>query len=140
MRKATFLKSLKDVYCRLGVTRHGVGVIAIRSIPKGVDPFKNCDPFGDVLRITRAELAGADAPREVKQMVRDFCAFQDGYYHVPDYGIDAIDKSYFLNHSDDPNMETTDGGGTFRTLRRIRKGEELRANYADYYPGRRFRS
>ncbi len=140
LSKAQFLKSLKQVYCRLGVTEHGVGVVAIRSIPKGTDPFKNCEPFGDVLKITREELAGADAPRAVKSMVRDFCAFQDGFYHVPDYGIDAIDKSYFLNHSSNPNVETTDGGGTFRTTRRIRKGEELRSDYAQYYPSRRFRS
>jgi SET domain-containing protein len=140
MTKAQFLKSLNDVYCRIGVTRHGVGVVAIRSIPKGTDPFKNCDPFGGVLTISAAELAGADAPQAAKEMVRDFCAFQDGMFHVPDYGIDAIDKSYFLNHSDEPNVETSDGGSTFTTTRRIRKGEELRANYTQYYPGRRFKS
>ncbi len=136
MTKKKFLESLNEVWCRLGVTPHGVGVIAIRSIPEGTDPFRNCDRFGGTLRISERELAAADAPRVVKEMVRDFCASEDGYHHVPDYGIDAIDKSYFLNHSDDPNVGTTDGH-TFRTLRRIRKGEELRADYAAYYPTRR---
>ena len=140
MKKAQFLRSLGDVYCRIGVTKHGVGVVAIRSIPKGANPFKHCDPFGGVLKITEQDLLGADAPKAVKEMVRDFCAFEDGIFHVPDYGIDAIDKSYFLNHSEKPNVETTDGGNAFKTLRRIRKGEELTSNYANYDSTRRFKS
>src|SRR6266404_1853531 len=99
MRKKEFLQTLRSVYCRLGVTKHGVGVVAIRTIPKGVDPFKNCDPFGSVMKISEKEFEAYDAPEEAKELVRDFCALQDGYYFVPTYGIDAIDKSYFLNHS-----------------------------------------
>lgn len=133
MNKKQFLKSLSDVYCRLAVTQHGVGVVAIRAIPKGVDPFKRCDPFGDVLKLPQAELEDSDAPREAKQMVRDFCALQDGVYFVPDYGMDAIDKSYFLNHSDKPNMVAKDGGEVFVAARRIKKGEELVADYEQYH-------
>lgn len=133
MNKRQFLQSLNDVWCRLAVTSHGVGVVAIRPIPKGVDPFKRCDPFGDVLELSQAELDASDAPKEVKQMVRDFCALQDGVYFVPDYGIDAIDKSYFLNHSDTPNMVARDDGEVFVTARRIKKGEELVADYGEYH-------
>jgi hypothetical protein len=133
MNKKQFLQSLSGVYCRLAVTRHGVGVVAIRPIPKGIDPFKNCDPFGDVLKLPEAELEASDAPREAKQLVRDFCALQDGVYFVPDYGMDAIDKSYFLNHSTKPNMMTKDDGEVFVTARRIRKGEELVADYGKYH-------
>lgn len=132
MQKKQFLRSLHEVYCRLGVTAHGVGVVAIRPIPKGVDPFKHCDPFGDVLEIPEAELESADAPEEAKALVRDFCALQDGTYFVPNYGIDAIDKSYFLNHSKKPNMITKDKGETFVAARDIAQGEELTANYDDY--------
>ncbi|HVX91452.1 MAG TPA: hypothetical protein VHC20_07645 [Candidatus Paceibacterota bacterium] len=46
MNKQQFLESLDEVWCRLAVTTHGVGVVAIRDIPKGVNPFKNCDPHG----------------------------------------------------------------------------------------------
>lgn len=133
VNKKQFLKSLSDVYCRLAVTSHGVGVVAIRPIPKGTDPFKRCDPFGDVLKVPAAELEAADAPREAKQLVRDFCALQDGIYFVPDYGMDAIDKSYFLNHSDKPNMVAKDDGEVFVAARRIKKGEELTANYEQYH-------
>lgn len=127
------MESLSDVWCRLAATKHGVGVVAIRDIPKGVDPFARCDPFGDVLEISQIELEASDAPREAKQLVRDFCALQGGVYFVPDYGIDAIDKSYFLNHSDKPNMVTKDDGEVFVTARRIKKGEELVADYGQYH-------
>ncbi len=132
MNKKQFLASLNDVWCRLGSTRHGVGVVAIRTIPKGVDPFKRCDPFGDVMKISKDELLQSGAPKEAIQMVRDFCALQDGYYYVPNFGIDAIDKSYYLNHSSKPNLVTHDKGETFVTLRTIKKGEELLANYDQY--------
>ncbi len=133
MNKRHFLQSLNDVWCRLAETRHGVGVVAIRDIPKGVDPFKNCDPYGDVLELSEKELNASEAPEEAKQLVRDFCALQDGMYFVPDYGMDAIDKSYFLNHSRKPNMITSDKGEAFVTTRVVKKGEELTANYEQYH-------
>lgn len=132
MNKKQFLNSLNDVYCRLGVTKHGVGVVAVRDIPKGTDPFKRCDPFGDVLEIPVQELLKSGAPKEVIKMVRDFCALQDGNYYVPNFGIDAIDKSYYLNHSTKPNLVTNDEGETFVAIRKIKKGEELTANYDQY--------
>jgi SET domain-containing protein len=132
MRKKEFLKSLQEVYCRLGVTKHGVGVVAIRDIPKGTDPFKNCDPFGSVMRISETEFEEYNAPEEAKELVRDFCALQEGYYFVPTFGIDALDKSYFLNHSPKANMGTVDKGETFIAMRPIKKGEELCANYDHY--------
>lgn len=133
VNKKQILKSLSNTYCRLAATKHGVGVVAIRTIPKGTDPFINCDPFGTVVRIPEAELNTSDAPEEAKQMVRDFCALQGGMYHVPSYGIDAIDKSFYLNHSTSPNMETLDQGETFVAARDIQKGEELTANYELYH-------
>ena len=132
MRKKEFLQSLRRVYCRLAVTKHGVGVVAVRDILKGTDPFKNCDPFGSVMRISEKEFESYQAPEEAKELVRDFCALQDGYYFVPTYGIDALDKSYFLNHSAKPNMITKDKGETFVAMRLIKKGEELCANYDQY--------
>ncbi|MCE9644112.1 SET domain-containing protein [Candidatus Parcubacteria bacterium] len=138
MNKKDFLASLKEVYCRLAPTEHGVGVVAIRTIPKGIDPFKNCDPYADVLKIPEAELEAYDAPEEAKKLVRDFCALQDGVYFVPSYGMDAIDKSYFLNHSDTPNMVTPDKGETFLAARDIVEGEELTADYGQYHEAKHF--
>lgn len=139
MNKKQFLKSLSEVYCRIGRTKHGVGVVAIRTIPKGIDPFKNCDPFGDVLKISREELEVYPAPEEAKNMVRDYCPLQGDTYFVPNYGIDAVDKSYFLNHSRTPNLVTKRGGEKFITAREIKKGEELTADYRLYDRGKSFK-
>ncbi|MGH7141446.1 MAG: SET domain-containing protein-lysine N-methyltransferase [Minisyncoccia bacterium] len=137
MNKKEFLASLKHVYCRLAPTAHGVGIVAIRSIPKGVDPFKNYDPFGDIIELPEAELEAYPCDEAAKNMVRDFCALQDGVYLVPDYGIDAIDKSFYLNHSDNPNMETFDAGETFVAARDILPDEELTVDYHAYNQTRR---
>ncbi len=139
MNKKSFLTALRHVYCKLGVGRHGVGVIAIRTIPKGTNPFKYADPQGDVLRIPKADLDAFDAPNEAKELVRDFCALQEGVYFVPNYGIDALTKNYYLNHSKKPNMITNDKGETFIAMRRIKKGEELTANYDSYHETTHFK-
>lgn len=138
MNKKQFLESLRKVYCRLTCTSHGVGLIAIRTIFKGVDPFENSDPFGDVLEIPQEELDNSDAPKEAKLLVKDFCALQDGIYFVPDYGIDALPKCYYMNHSDNPNMVTVDKGETFHAARDIAPGEELTSNYDDYHEAKHF--
>jgi SET domain-containing protein len=72
--------------------------------------------------------------------VRDFCALQKGSYFVPDYGIDAIDKSYFLNHSEAPNLSTENDGESFFASRDIEKGEELTADYRAYHHTKRFKA
>ena len=131
-------KVSSDVYVRLGSGRNGVGVFAIRPIPKGTDPFKHCDPFGGVIKVSKDELTQSHAPESAKRMVRDFCALQDGVYYVPDYGVDAIDKSYYLNHSDRSNMTTTDKGETFVAKRKINLGEELTISYDLFNEARHF--
>ena len=111
------------------MTKHGVGLVAIRTIPKGTDPLKNADAFGSVLKIPKAELDAYPADEAAKTLVRDFCALQGGVYHVPSYGMDALTKNYFLNHSKKPNMVTHDRGETFLAARDITKGEELTVSY-----------
>ena len=138
MNKKQFLESLADTYCRIGKTKYGVGVVAIRPIPKGIDPFKNCDPFGGVLKISEKEFDAYPAPGAVKDMVRDYCPLQNGFYFVPDYGIDALDKSYFLNHSRKPNLLTKNQGEKFVTARKIKAGEELTSDYRLYDKEKRF--
>src|SRR3989344_9121471 len=139
MNKKQFLRSLNDVYCRLAPSKNGVGVFAVRDIPKGTDPFKNCDNSGYVLKVSENDLEAASAPEAAKKMVRDFCALQDGIYFVPSYGIDAIDKSFFLNHSKKPNMIPRKRGEIFVTARGIKNGEELTANYDAYHHTKHFR-
>ncbi len=51
---------------------------------------------------------------------------------IPEYGLNGMDISFFLNHSKKPNIITTDEGNTFLTRRKIKKGEELTIGYNTY--------
>ena len=76
MQKKGFLKALTEVYCRIGVTTHGVGLVVIRTIPKGTDPLKNADhEESGVIKIPQAELDDYDCDEEAKRLVRDFSEF-----------------------------------------------------------------
>ena len=129
MTKQEFLDSLNDCYTRLAPTEHGVGVVAIRDIPKGTNPFKHCPDIA-VIEITQEEFANYDP--EVVRLIKDMCAKQNGVYHVPATGIDSIGKNYYVNHSQTPNLVTLDEGETFITARNITKGEELTVDYRTY--------
>ena len=51
---AYFLQALDTTtYCRIGVSKvHGIGVRAIRDIPKGIDPFISFGSNKIFLRVT----------------------------------------------------------------------------------------
>ena len=127
----------RDVYCRLGVSKvSGVGVIAIRDIPAGTDPFKNLSKEKQkITTLTQTDINGA--PAGVKKLIKDFFGSSkvktlDVLYAGPNY----INISFYMNYSKKPNVSITKGnkGGYagFATNRKIKKGEELFINYDDY--------
>lgn len=78
----------------------------------------------------------AALPSAIKKMVKDFCPIRGDNYLVPDFGMNAIDISYYLNHSNRPNIKASYDKRTkdteFRTSRHIKAGEELISDYATY--------
>lgn len=132
MTAEDFIRDLKDcVYCRLSPSlAHGVGVFAIRRIAKGVNPMietRQTDFIElPVEKITKDPMI----PPEVKKLVLDMCPENDGFYAVPNYSLNEIGISFFLNHSTTPNMGENDGD--FYALRDIEPGEELTVNYGTY--------
>lgn len=127
--------TLHDVYCRLSVTEHGVGVRAVRPIPRGTDPFRTVSPVHDIVWVTKAELEGAHPG--VRAMVNDYLVGEDGSVPMTRNGLNSITIDFFLNHnSRDPNMEVVPCGdahtyASFRASRDIRAGEELTFNYEE---------
>ena len=125
-----------ETYCRICVSKiHGVGVIAIKDIPKGVDPFKL--PIfnrNKPIKINKGDYNKLDS--SVKKLVADFIAKEDdGSFYVPKYGMNSLDISFYMNHSDDNNIDHNDNHDNFMTHltnRKIKKGEELTINYADF--------
>lgn len=119
-----------EVYVRVGKSNiHGVGLIAIRDIPKGTDPFKSLYPEEHIeLREDEVEVL----PPEIRKMVHDYCAEENDTVWIPVYGFNPIHVLHLINHSKEPNVKTLDGGDTFITTRDIKKGEELLSDYSTY--------
>ena len=81
MKRKKLLRHLHDeVYCRIGVSPiHGVGVLAIRNIPKGVRVLESPLPTRDV-RVPKSMLKGA--PVAVRRLLDAFCEREIGRAHV----------------------------------------------------------
>jgi SET domain-containing protein len=115
-----------EVYCRLGVSKvHGIGVFAIKPIPKGVNPMKSKLKFKEV-PIPHKELKGI--PSSVKKQMKIFCYFDDDKFLVPSIGLNSMDMAIYLNHSKKPNVEFRKNGKLV-ALRAIKTGEELFMDY-----------
>ncbi len=132
--KEKLLKRLGENYCRLMYSgERGIGIFAMIDIPKSVNPFPNA-PKPKNVKLSKKDISVL--PEPVRRAVSDFFVFHGGYYNIPHTGLDGLDISFYINHSDSPNVRTKDGE-TFRTLRRIRAGEELTSDYATYDEGDR---
>ncbi|MEK7658974.1 MAG: SET domain-containing protein [Patescibacteria group bacterium] len=117
------------VYAQLKPSKiEGVGVFAIRNIPKGVEPFH------DVLlwhkksysKISKAELK--HLPSHLVGLIKIYAVGDNKHYWVSldswnKYGIDD-----FLNHSTKPNVGPK-SEYRFVALRDISEGEELTIDY-----------
>ena len=135
MSKAKLLENLReDTYCRIVASKvHGVGVGAIKDIPKGVDPFMRVGKEPKAIPLTDGEVQSLSTG--VKKMVEDFTEKTGRYWYIPETGLNALDVTFYLNHNDRPNIGTCrnsnnpDSFVSFITKRCIKKGEELFINY-----------
>jgi SET domain-containing protein len=118
------------VYTRLKPSKiHGVGVFAIRSIPKGASIFPDDDaPIVWMKKSKIKQLRG-----EIRRLYEDFCIIKD---NGDTYGCPAnfslMTTAWFLN---EPNTDQQPNVGchddyTFYALRDIAAGEELTVDYA----------
>ena len=134
MTQKEFLDDLrKNIYCRLQPSRvHGVGIFAIRDIPKGTNPF--CGSRVPRWHVTSLKklLANSAIADEVKEFARAIYPVRGDVFYFPDHSLNAIDISYFLNHADAPNVAARADSNKFAAIRDIKKGEELFSDYRAY--------
>ena len=118
-----------SVWCTLGPsTIHGIGVVALRDIPKGtklhLDDWAR-DPSRGVRLYTPDVIEGL-LP-EIQEIVRQ-------RYPLVDEGScfcsphDDVHLIAFMNHSSEPNFDTKTGEAN----RDIRKGEEVTEDYRTF--------
>ena len=138
MIKSLIFNLENDVYCRIKPSKkHGVGVFAIKDIPKGVEPFKLTGVKyynGRVLNIKKDDIDKLDFG--VKKIIEDFYHEEDGKYGIPYRGPNGNDISYYMNSSKKPNIGfksiKKSSMVVFETIRKIKKGEELFINYNEF--------
>lgn len=112
----------------------GIGVFAIRDIPKGCRAmFSKSDPNDNWITISKKEVESM--PLHARQLIENYCLFDEEQYFVPDYGFKKIDVSLFLNHSDTPNVISIQEGDYFEAIRDIKSGEELFIDYGEIVDG-----
>jgi SET domain-containing protein len=117
----------EGVYARIGLSRvHGVGVIAVRDIPRGTYMFGGEDER--VRWVSRA--AVRRLPPAVRALYEDFGMVWGRRLGVPT-SLNRLSVGWYVNHSSHPNIEADDDGRFF-ALRRIRTGEELTADYRTF--------
>ena len=128
MTKEALLKDLQqNTYVMIKPSLlHGIGVFAIRDIPKGTrDLFSQ--GVGEWIKLTIAEVEAL--PKHSRDLVENHCLFDEDHYYVPDYGFKLVDLVVYLNHSDTPNVISINEGEYFEATRDIAAGEELLVDY-----------
>ena len=107
---------------------HGVGVFAIRTIPKGVNVFDNTEA-GEMVAVPRDAIENTD--KEIKSLYNDFCPIQGDIFWCPQ-NFNSLTVGWYINESKTPNVRWEDKNASFYALREIVKDEELTADYSTY--------
>lgn len=111
---------------------HGIGVYAIRDIPKGTRGIFSTG-IGDWIKISKEEVHAL--PAHTKNLIETYCLYDEENYFIPDYGFKVVDLVIFLNHSDEPNIISLNHGEDFEAINDIAVGEELIINYGSIVDG-----
>ncbi len=133
IKNKDFLDIIQNTtYCKIGVSAvHGIGVIAIRDIPKGTDPFLSLGSNNRFLCLTEEEINTLD--KDIQDHLRSYYIRTEGTYPVMAKGFNEVCIFGYMNHSDNPNMGLYMKNESellpFVTLKDIKAGEELFWDY-----------
>ncbi len=117
---------LGEVYCKLGVSHiHGIGVFALRDIPKGTKPLKSMVSTKEI-KFSRIELK--KIPSSLRKHLASFCLVEKGRVFAPEIGMNAVNLSIYLNHSKTPNLRFNEKD-VLEAVRDIARNEELTIDY-----------
>lgn len=124
--RQSIIQNLKLPQCKLGVSKingAGVGVFALSKIPKDYPIFA---PRAINYFIRWNEIS--DASDAIKNYIRYIChSDKDGFFI--DGFLDQIDLSFYVNHSETPNLIHDENADIYFSAREISEGEELTVLY-----------
>jgi SET domain-containing protein len=134
MNKQELLKELQEeTWVQLQASPvHGIGVFAIRDIPKGCHTIFSKET-GEWIEISFAE--AEQLPEHSRNFIETYYLYDDEKYFIPAHGCKVMDMANYLNHSSTPNLRSVNDGAYFETLRAISKGEELFIDYGQVVDG-----
>lgn len=99
----------------------GVGVFAIQNILKGQD----CFPY------SRKDLPmkwSAIEDSVTEKLIKRLCHYEEDYFYISDSPVN-LGMSYYVNHSDEPNIMYCKVKDVYLAIRDIAAGEELLCTY-----------
>jgi hypothetical protein len=125
--KSALFEHLKhEVYCHLGISPlHGIGVFAMRAIPKGVNPLKSWLKNRE-FKFSHDEIK--KLPKSVQHHIKLFCYYDKKSVDIPVMGMNTMDMAIYLNHSKKPNLKMKKDG-SFVCIKAIKAGEEVTMDY-----------
>lgn len=124
--RQSIIQNLKLPQCKLApskIPNAGVGVFALTDIPEGYPIF---GPKGFLNFIEWEEIANCDF--SVKQYIRNVCHSNEVGFWI-DGHLDRIDMSYYVNHSELPNLWHDKTADVYYADKDIKQGEELYCFY-----------
>lgn len=127
MMRKHILDSIKEeCYVRLKPSKvcDGVGVFALRRIPKGTVLFADVIPDKDFVRWDQLQ----DVPLEVISYLSSLCNTSDEGLYLSQT-VNNINLSYYVNHSLEPNVWHDKEIDRYFTMCDIEEGEEILCTY-----------
>ena len=124
--RQSIIQNLKLPQCKLGVSQipnAGIGVFSLSEIPKDYPIF---GPRQKNYFLRWEELS--DVSDAVLDYIKSICHSNEEGFFIDSF-LDQIDISFYVNHSDSPNLIHDENADVYFAARNIKAGEELTVFY-----------
>ena len=123
------LNQCKNIFIEIRpskTVKNGVGLVAIRSIPKDTTIF--VFKSNNIYNINYDEFKSHNVPNSIIKILKKYYAHNKDFIQLP---LDVEPTSYvhYLNHSPKSNIYYNFNTGEYKTKRHIKKDEEIFIDY-----------
>ena len=119
---------LSNTFAKLAPSNiHGIGLFAIRDIPFGQKLFEQILDDNDYIFLKKGDLEVFDI--EIQNLIKSLYILEEKGVWIQKTGLNHLDYSYYINHSNEPNLIYIQNKNYYLPKRDIKKGEELTYDY-----------